>query len=63
MKRIPGKNRSHIKWFRFCPSRRGNGQEIWRVYVEQIFVSHSKYMNEDFIRLIENRIFVMGDEE
>ncbi|MBN1150394.1 hypothetical protein JXA84_04130 [candidate division WOR-3 bacterium] len=38
------------------------GHEIWRADVEQLSVGHSQYKNEVFIRLIDDKIVMAGDE-
>lgn len=38
------------------------GNEIWNADVEQLLIGHSRYKNEVFIKLIDDRIVMAGDE-
>ena len=55
----------------YCPIATGSdlicvdiysGQEIWRADVKQLSIGHSKYSNNVFIKLIDNKIILAGNE-
>ncbi|MGC9367145.1 MAG: hypothetical protein ACP5FK_08915 [bacterium] len=39
-----------------------SGEEIWRGDVEQLMVPHSIYLNEVFIKVVDGKVILAGDE-